>query len=475
MGKPLSFWTMAAYGLGSASNGIKNRSFSAFLLLFYNQVMGLPPAAVGALMMIALAVDGLIDPAVGIASDHTRSRLGRRHPYMYASALPYGGLFCLLWTPPAGLSPSLLLIYLAVCLFGVRFFDTFFEVPASALAPEMTDDYDARTRLISFRYFFTFVGGLVLSLVAYRVFLRDTPAHPNGLFNPAGYAGYGLCAGLAIAAVILVSSWGTQHLIPRLYRPPAERLSASAFFRGVFGTLASRSLWVTAAAGVFASTAAGFSSGLSMYFHVYFWELTSAQLAWLVTAGFVASLAGVFCGPPVLKLFGKRRGAILALLAIMLVNITPVTLRLLDLLPPNGTPIVLAILIADTFLAGALNLVLSIAITAMIADLAEDAELRTGRRSEGLLVSADNFVKKTTAGMGIFSSSLVLAFVSFPEKARPGEVPAEVLRTLGLVFVPTLAVLYLAAVASVWFYGVSRQSHADNVARLKANRAAGGP
>ena len=77
-----------AYGLGSAAYGIKDNGFAYFLLLFYGTVVGLEPALAGTALLIALLVDAVSDPVVGYWSDNTRSRLGRRHPFMYASAIP---------------------------------------------------------------------------------------------------------------------------------------------------------------------------------------------------------------------------------------------------------------------------------------------------------------------------------------------------------------------------------------------------
>ena len=81
-------WTKIAYGSGAAANGIRNNGFEYFLLFYYSQVLGVDSALVGATLMIALFVDGISDPIVGYWSDNLRSRWGRRHPFMYASALP---------------------------------------------------------------------------------------------------------------------------------------------------------------------------------------------------------------------------------------------------------------------------------------------------------------------------------------------------------------------------------------------------
>src|SRR5262245_12464077 len=94
-------WTKLAYGIGSVAFGVKDNGFTIFLLLFYNQVLGLPEAWVGFAIMTALMLDAVIDPFIGYVSDHLRSRWGRRHPFMYAAALPVAVAYYVLWSPPA--------------------------------------------------------------------------------------------------------------------------------------------------------------------------------------------------------------------------------------------------------------------------------------------------------------------------------------------------------------------------------------
>src|ERR1700755_3551653 len=90
---PPKLGTKVVYGLGSIAFGIKDGGFQVFLLFFYNQVLGLPATLVGLAAAIAIVADAVIDPIIGQASDNWRSRIGRRHPFMYAAAIPVAVLF----------------------------------------------------------------------------------------------------------------------------------------------------------------------------------------------------------------------------------------------------------------------------------------------------------------------------------------------------------------------------------------------
>ena len=148
----LTFPTKLAYGFGAVAYGVKNNGFDYFLLLFYSQVMGVDAPLVGLALLIALLFDAFSDPIVGYLSDNTHSKWGRRHPWMYASALPVAIGYFLLWVPPAGLTGNELFPYILVLAIFIRVCITLFEVPSSALSAELTQDYDDRTSLFSYRY-----------------------------------------------------------------------------------------------------------------------------------------------------------------------------------------------------------------------------------------------------------------------------------------------------------------------------------
>src|ERR1700758_1154416 len=92
--------TKLLYGSGSIAFGVNDQSFQYFLLPFFNLVIGLPAAWVGIAIAVTMVFDALIDPIVGQISDNLRTRLGRRHPFMYGSAIPLAICYLLLWTPP---------------------------------------------------------------------------------------------------------------------------------------------------------------------------------------------------------------------------------------------------------------------------------------------------------------------------------------------------------------------------------------
>ncbi len=152
----------------------------------------------------------------------------------------------------------------------------------------------------------------------------------------------------------------------------------------------------------------------------------------------------------------------------MLTSVVPVALRLMGLMPPNGTMLLFAILLVDMVVYAGISTVIGVLVASMLADVVEDAQVKTGRRSEGLLLSAENMFWKMVSGVGIFISGLMLAIIAFPAHAARGHVAPEILRNMGLVYVPAMMAIYLLTIACMWFYSIDRTAHEANLTALEA-------
>jgi len=460
--------TKLFYAFGSIAYGVKDNGFSFFLLLYYNQVLGLPERLVGLAIMLTLLLDAISDPIIGYYSDHFDSRWGRRHPFMYAAIVPVMVSYYFLWNPPSGLSDTALLVYFLVVAAFVRTMVTFYEIPSSSLIAEITDDYDERTQVLGMRFFFGWWGGLGMALLAYGVFLQPDAGHTVGVLNPDGYRSYGLVAALIMGASILASTLGTHRHIRHLRRPPPRARSLAETFRQMRATLSHPSFLALLGAAFFAAMAAGLTGSLGIYFNTYFWELSSTQILKIVLGSFVSAILALIVAPRLGHRFGKKRAAIGTAITAISIGPLPVIARLLGLFPENGSPLLLPLLFVFNAVSIALIITFSILAASMIADIVEDSEVVTGRRSEGVFFAASSFVQKSVSGTGVFLSTLLLSAIGFPSDAQPGEVDADVVRRLGLVFVPLLCVLYVAALVLLSRYRISRSGHEDNLRRLAA-------
>ena len=472
---PPTAWTKFSYGFGAVAFGVKDNGFSYFLLLFYSQVVGVDARLVGLALTVALFIDAFVDPIVGYWSDNFRSRWGRRHPFMYAAALPISASYFLLWNPPDAWSDGATFWYLLILAVTIRVFISFYEIPSTALAPELTDHYDERSTLLSHRSYWGWTGGNAMSVFMFSVLfpMFATKAIPNGQFNRDAYSTYGMIASGLILVSILVSALGTHSRIATLKSPPPQRrLTPVTIFKEIFETLANRSFIALFISAIFGAIASGLSAALSFYFFTYFWNFTTQQSGFVTMGVFISAVIGATLAPIVSRTNGKKRGAIIIGLIAFLGSPMPIVLRLMGVLPDNGDPFVFWFVFFATMFDVGLIICFQILSGAMMADLVEQAEVKTGRRSEGIFFAASAFIRKVVGGIGLTAATFVLTMAQLPKGADPSQVSPDTIWRLGAYYVPTILSLWMAMLAVMAAYNLSRKDHEDNLAKLATSRQA---
>ena len=454
-----SFLTRIAYGFGSVAYGVKDNGFGYFLLLFYGTVIGVDPGMVGLAIFIALMLDAVSDPVVGYVSDNWRSKWGRRHPFMYAAAIPVSISYFLLWNPPE-LSDGQLFWYLFILAVLIRTFITFYETPSSSLLPELSQDYDERTKLQAWRLYFGWTGGNLMSVLMFGALLVANEKYPVGTLNRDGYAAYGIISSVLIFLSIMISALGTHSEIKYLKPPPPQRkIGLGTIFREIFETLGERSFFALFLATLFGAVATGVSGALAFLMLTYFWGFSGSQIFLWTLLVFISALIGLLVAPRVSKAIGKKRAVIILGVIAYSMAPAPVLLRLLGWMPENGDPLLYPIVAAINTIDLSLIIALQAILYSMIADLVEQSELKTGRRSEGVFFAAVTFTRKATQGLGAFAAGIMLSLISFPQGAARGDVQPETLWKLGAFYAPSLLLLWTLMIVAVSFYRIDRQDH----------------
>jgi Na+/melibiose symporter-like transporter len=460
--------TRLLYGFGSVAFGVKDNGFSYFLLLFYNQVMGVPAQAVGLAALIALVFDACIDPLIGHFSDNFRSPWGRRHPFMYAAALPFALAYLALWNPPHW-DKQALFYYLVVVAIVIRTFASVFEVPSSALAAEFSTGYAQRSVLLSYRLFFAWVGGLTVNFLAYAVLLAPDATHRVGQLNPVGYAHYGMVAAAIMFCAILISAVGTHRYIPKLMPPPPLRKLTLGQTLGEMKETLSNSSFLFLLVSSFASAmAAGLTASLNFYFNTFYWEFSAKQISILTLGVYLSAAIALFSVPFLANRFGKRAVTRTMMVLAVTVGLTPILLRVAGLMPPNHSPQLLAFIFCTSVIGTALAIIAATMGASMIADVVEASQLKTGRRSEGLFFAASAFIQKATSGFGIFAASTIVAIINLQPGTDPAHVAPGVMRHLATIYAPTLICLYVVAFVLLSGYRITRASHQETLQQLAA-------
>jgi GPH family glycoside/pentoside/hexuronide:cation symporter len=420
-----------AYGVGGFAGPLMV-DINSWLLLYYNTILKVNAALVGWALFFPRLYDAVTDPLMGQISDNFRSRWGRRRPFIL-----FGGPLCclvffLMWAAPTGLSETGTFIYLVVFYILFQTMVTVTMVPYAALGAELSTDYDERTRIFAWRSWFENIGAVII-IPIYQVThssLFDTPR--EGFITYAG--------GLAIIALVAFM-WvflGTREEVqiqaqPRMKVLPAirETFANQPFLLVAFGMLAMN---------VSFFFLGSFYNYLTI-FYVFGGDKPAAGLLLTVNGllGMAVEIAGVpLCAWLGLK-FGKRRALLICL---TMLTISP----LLTWFLYNPTYPYLQLLMAIFFAPAVPGIALLP--RAMIADVIDLDELRTGRRREGMYLAIYEFMRKLSASLLTLVVSYILIWVGFNENI---DVQApETLTKLRLIF--ALLPCFMAIVATVLIY-----------------------
>ncbi len=205
--RSLSLSTKLAFGAGDSGAGITATLLVFSFFIFLTSVAGLRPGLAGSVLMVGKIADAINDPVIGILSDRTRSRWGRRHIWMLLGSIPFGLFFFLHWIVPFDGSESfhqwmLFFYYLTISIvYNLAF--TAVNLPYTALTAELTADYHERTNLNSFRFFFS-IGGSLVALILGVVFEKHI-ADPH-----LQYVLLGATCGLLAVLPLYWCVWGTE-------------------------------------------------------------------------------------------------------------------------------------------------------------------------------------------------------------------------------------------------------------------------
>lgn len=449
-----------AHGLGAVAFGVKDTGFSTFLLIFYNQVLGIDAGLVGLAIMLALFGDAIFDLFVGEASDRTQTRWGRRLPWLYAAPIPLAIAWWLMWHPPTG-DDAATLFWLFGSAIAVRMLVSCCEVPSIALVPELTPDYDERTRLMRYRFLFGWAGGLVILFLAYGVFF----AGEGGITAREGYGAYALTGALVMAASVLLSAWGQHHRIARPSPPvPVHAGGFAGQLREMRRTLAHPAFLWLIGAGLFVFVNHALMLSLTNYMLAYLWRLEQGALLTYALLLFASVVLAFVLVEPLSRRWGKRGGAIRAGLVAGTGNALLYGSYVTGLFPGAPEAPSLPLFLVAMLVINAFAVMMMILTSSMMADVVEASEEDTGRRSEGLFFAGYFFMQKCATGIGIALAGQILARIGFPDGAQAGAVDSAIIDRLGLVYMIAALVIVAGAVTVMRRFPISRSDHVARVA-----------
>ena len=482
--RKLSFPFKFAYGVGQTGEGLFGTGLGFFLLFYYSQVLGMSPGLAGSAIGLAVVIDAFSDIFAGSMSDHWRSKLGRRHPFMYASFLPLSACFFFLFFPLVETDWGLF-IWLTVFTNISRTMMSLYHVPHIALAAEVTEDINDRTALVAYRQFFGNIGSL-FALVAF--FALFAPLYEgSGRFTTEAYTPWAVACAVLMAATIFWSAWGTRSIIPLLPKVPESARATIAQlvtrligdFKEVMRNRNFRFLFT----GVFVVyIMVGVTGTLDIYMITYFWELDDSIVLPVLLAYAIGNALGTFISVPLFARWGKKNCLIVGAISWAFFQTLPVVLRLVGWFPENAdtvtifgaeTKSVMLLLVAVKVIQGFSTAQANVGYGSMMADVCDEHEHQTGRRQEGAFFAAVAFSAKATSGFGAVIAGWGLEIISWPTGSHirtAADVSPDTLLNLGLFYGPMIASLGFISVLFYTQYRLTPKRHAEMLAELAERR-----
>mgnify|MGYP003320343241 FL=1 len=455
------------YASGAVANGVKTDAFTFFLLFFYSNVIGLSPGLASLAIFIALMVDAFTDPLMGIISDRTRHRFGRRHPYFLLGMIPMGLSYFMLFSIQTSweLSQQYLFLWMLTFTMLTRLGMTIFEVPHRSLGSEMSRSYTERTSIFATRELLGWMGGLFNAFLAYTVFFKDTPDYMPGTKNPEPWIHYGMTGATIMCTSVLITYFGTLK-----YRDNSQIdipvFNLKLIFNQIFIALKNRSFLIFFFGYLFIAVSWGMGSSLQIYMNTYFWEFKSIMLASYLGIYVLSTISAFLLVPALVKVIEKRTILLLAIMFAALIPPIPIFLFINGFLPASGTWNLFYATIPFVYVGNTCLSSSAIIRESMLGDISDEVELDSKIGQQGLMFASSSLIGKLNTGLGILMAGIALEFISFPQGVEVNP-SAENIFNLAMVQGPLVAVLMFIPFGIFSMYKIDRHRHEEIIAKLE--------
>ena len=438
--------TKFLYGISDFGFACTDTTMQVLFAIFMTDVVGVKPAYAALAIFIGRTWDYINDPLIGLFTDRVRSRWGRRRPFLLFGFIPFGLMFAMMWFRPPTENQFLLCAYYAFAYFLFDTSYTFVTMPYIALTPELTQDYDERTSLTTYRMAFSIIGSLVAFIVPLLIIGTMRPENTGRVFS------MGIIFGAVCALPLVLTFLGTREKA-EYYQQSQPGLRES--LRAV-----SKNKPFLFAAGIFLFTwtAADIIQAFLLYFLKYRMNLEKQSDMILGTIFITALLVLPFWNWASRKT-DKRKAYIAGMIFLSFVMVTLILLS-----PASGLVLILVMAV----LAGIGVSAIHVLTWAIIPDAVEVDELTTGRRHEGIFYSLVSLFKKIASSIAIPLTLLVLDWSGYVSNSATQK--ASTILAIRILIGPVPSVLLLGGIVFALFYPLSRAGHAQTRAEIQAKR-----
>ena len=461
----LSFTTKLAYGAGDLGPAIAANLGVFFGLYFFTNVAGLSAGLAGSILMVGKIWDAVNDPMVGVLSDRTTSRWGRRLPWMLYGAIPFGIFFFLQWIVPnfsADRSTNNWALFGYYVIIGILFnsFYTAVNLPYTALTPELTQDYNERTNLNSFRFAFS-IGGSILSLILAQVIFGQLKIAVTDQYLVLA----GICTIISVLSLFWCV-WGVRDRVlayeaKRADTEEAEHIPIPEQLRIAFSN---RPFVFVAGIYLCSWLAVQVTASILPYFVVNRMNLPEADFPLVAIAVQGTALVMLFIWRVISDKVGKKAVYFMGMILWIIAQAG------LYFLQPGQLGLMYFLAVLAGFGVSTAYLIP----WSMMPDVIELDELNTGQRREGIFYAFMVFLQKVALAVGLFLVGQALQFSGFieriPGQPIPEQGPSALLAIrIAIGPIPTLALI--GGLILAYFYPITREVHAEILLKLHERKS----
>ncbi len=451
----LDLKTKLAYGAGDLGPAITGNISTFFLLIFFTNVAGIPAGLAGSILLIGKIWDAINDPIIGVLTDRTKSRRwGRRLPWLLYGAIPFGIFFFLQWIVPHASGWMLFWYYVVIGVLSQTFY-TVVNLPYTAMTPELTQDYDERTKLNSFRFAFS-IGGSILSLILTKV-IFDRIADRQQQYVVLAT----ICAVIAVLS-LYVCVWGTRARVMAFEakRIQAEETTPLSVGEQIKIVLSNKPFLYVIGIYLFSWLAVQVEASIIPYFVVNCMRLKESDVPTVLIAVQGTALLMLFVWSYLSERVGKKAVYFMGMSSWIIAAAAIYFLK-----PGNVGLIYLVGVMTGVGVSTAYLIPWS-----MIPDVIELDELQTGQRREGIFYGFMVLLQKFGLAIGLFVVGNALQASGFKETVAGHPVPIQpesALEAIRIAAGPLPTIFLICGLVLTYFYPITREIHAEILLKLK--------
>ncbi|MUL37593.1 MFS transporter [Gloeocapsopsis dulcis] len=460
LSEKLNLKTKLAYGAGDLGPAFTANITAFFLLVFFTNVAGISPGLAGTILLIGKIWDAINDPIVGVLSDRTTSRWGRRLPWLFWGAIPFGFFYVLQWvipqfsTDPTAQRWSLFWYYVIISIFMNAFY-TVVNLPYTALTAEITQDYNERTSLTSFRFAFS-IGGSILSVVLAQIVFASIPDPRQQYFVLA------IAIGILAVSPLYWCVWGVRDRVIALEAHRRDRYSEESlpYLQQLKIVFSNRPFLYVIGIYLFSWLSVQVTAAIIPYFVVNVMGLSDTAVPTVIIAVQGTALLMLFVWSYISERIGKKAVYFMGMSLWIIAQIG------LFFLQPGQLTLMYVLAVMAGFGVSTAYLVP----WSMMPDVIELDELRTGQRREGIFYGFMVLLQKFGLAFGLFLLGVILEWSGFQESV-PGQAipiqPESALQAIRFAIAPVPTLCLILGLVLAYFYPITREVHAQILLQLK--------